>query len=65
MKTIGIAGGSGFVGRHLAQMLQKEGYEAIIFSRSKAKTKAGISYAQWNPSKGQLIPLRSPRFMEW
>ena len=51
--TIGIAGGSGFVGRHLARLLAGQNYEVIIFSRGKEKANADarISFARWNPDK--------------
>lgn len=50
LTTIGLAGGSGFVGMHLASLLKNEGYQVIIFSRGKAKTENGIRFAQWNPA---------------
>ena len=50
MKMIGIAGGSGFVGKHLARMLVRSGYQVIIFSRSAHKTDGNIQYASWDPA---------------
>ena len=33
MKTIGITGGSGFVGTHVSDLLVNAGYRVIIFTR--------------------------------
>lgn len=56
MKTIGVTGGSGFVGQHLCRLLVREGYEVIIFSRSKSGVKPGgaCRYAGWNPDAGTI-----------
>jgi uncharacterized protein (TIGR01777 family) len=54
MKIIGIAGGSGFIGRYLAALLVKEGYGVTIFSRGKARTDGALRYAQWQPDKKQI-----------
>ena len=54
MKTIGIAGGSGFVGRHIAPLLVQEGFEVIIFSRGKAKQEGKIQFANWHPEKKEI-----------
>ncbi|PZF72555.1 TIGR01777 family oxidoreductase [Taibaiella soli] len=50
MQTIGITGGTGFVGHHLATQLQSEGYKVIIFTRSAKQTgDEQLSYAHWDP----------------
>lgn len=49
MRTIGIFGGSGFVGAHIAKQLRERGDAVIIFSRSPRESEAGIRYAQWDP----------------
>lgn len=55
MKTAGIAGGSGFVGRQLAQVLKAKGWEVVIFSRGKAGRKEdGITFAHWDPSQNTI-----------
>lgn len=57
MKTIGITGGSGLVGRHLSKLLADDGYNVIVFTRNpdkKRKYIANTTYALWNPSKGQI-----------
>ncbi len=47
MSTIGIIGGTGFVGSHLSQLLVNEGHSVIIFSRKpKTSNTNGITYAQ-------------------
>jgi uncharacterized protein (TIGR01777 family) len=55
MKTIGITGGTGFVGRHLAMLLVSEGYKVVIFTRSVAAESAepNITYAHWDSEKGE------------
>lgn len=52
MKTIGITGGTGFVGRHLTNLLRAEGHEVIVLTRNpeKYRTEKGLSYAQWDPA---------------
>ncbi|MCD6012780.1 MAG: hypothetical protein K0Q79_2642 [Flavipsychrobacter sp.] len=55
MKTIGITGGTGFIGRHLTQLLVEKGYKVIIFSRSAGKKGDGnVSYAHWDPDKREI-----------
>lgn len=54
MKTVGIAGGSGFVGRHLAKLLIEKGYQVIIFSRSKKPSSENLHFATWQPDKQQI-----------
>jgi uncharacterized protein (TIGR01777 family) len=53
MKTIGITGGSGFVGKRLTALLLSCGHEVVIFTRSipGGPSKKNISYAHWNPDK--------------
>lgn len=55
MKTIGITGGSGFVGRHLASLLAGKGYEVVIFTRKIAQTPENphITYAHWEARGGE------------
>ena len=54
MKTIGITGGTGFVGRHLTALLIRKGYEVVVFTTrvAKRRKKQHISYAHWNPETG-------------
>lgn len=58
-KVIGITGGSGFVGKHLTQVLLSQGYEVVVFTRhpSHQKKKPGFKHAFWNPSQ-QKCDLR-------
>ena len=53
MKTIGITGGSGFIGNTLTSLLVSKGYEVVIFTRNK-RTKSrrpNIHYCHWNAEK--------------
>jgi uncharacterized protein (TIGR01777 family) len=50
MRTIGIFGGSGFVGAHIASQLREAGKEVIIFSRRPKQGTGDVSFAQWDPS---------------
>ncbi|OSZ79000.1 TIGR01777 family protein [Chitinophagaceae bacterium IBVUCB1] len=51
MKTIGITGGTGLIGRVLTHMLTDKGYEVIIFTRSPKATNGQVSYAYWDAYK--------------
>jgi len=53
MNTIGITGGTGFVGQHLTALLLQKGYKVIIFTTRRARTpaKGNVSYAHWHPNK--------------
>lgn len=54
MQTIGITGGTGFVGHHLSDLLRSKGYDVIIFSRSTQESdNKQIKYAYWNPDQKQ------------
>jgi len=48
MKTILIAGGTGFLGKNLAKRYNTIGYEVVILSRSKNKTEDNIIYEKWD-----------------
>ena len=50
MKTILIAGGTGFIGRRIQNLLEKSNYKVSILSRSP-KTKNEF---YWNPTKGEI-----------
>ena len=57
MKTIGITGGTGFVGQHLLKLLADKGYKVIVFTTGSPKKYAensGIRFATWNPGKGTI-----------
>lgn len=56
MKIVGIAGGSGFVGRHLSALLVENGYQVIVFGRNKSARKKteNIQLAYWNPDKKEI-----------
>ncbi len=46
MKIV-IAGGSGFVGQKLTELLLEEGHEVVILTRSEKKRSRNISYVKW------------------
>lgn len=46
MKVV-IAGGSGFIGQHITDVLVKNGHEIIILSRSKKTDSAEVKYVRW------------------
>jgi uncharacterized protein (TIGR01777 family) len=50
MKTIGITGGTGFVGKHLTALLTSKGYYVIIFTRKPANETGdgNTTYALWD-----------------
>ena len=52
MKTIGITGGTGLIGKHLSSLLVNHGYKVIIFTRSPSKytSKQPVTYARWDQS---------------
>lgn len=62
MKSIGITGGTGFVGTHLTEALKRAGYQVIIFTRDpeKHKKKQHVRYAYWCPeeNKCDLVYLK-------
>ena len=54
MRTIGITGGTGFIGHHLTELLIRKDYEVVIFTTRVAKKPARqqVTYAHWDPIKG-------------
>lgn len=47
-KNILISGGSGFVGRHLTDLVIEKGYTVSILSRTEKQNTADISFYKWN-----------------
>lgn len=47
-KNILISGGTGFVGKHLTDLLIAKGYSVFILSRKYRQNTADISYYQWD-----------------
>lgn len=47
MKIV-IAGGSGFVGRQLTQLLLEEGHELVILTRGEQRKERNITYIRWH-----------------
>lgn len=55
MKTIGIAGGTGFVGQYITRQLTDKGYNVTIFTRNPGKYTGNdkVSYATLDADSGQ------------
>ena len=51
MKTILIAGGTGFIGRRIQKLIEKSNYKVSILSRSPKSTENEF---YWNPTKGEI-----------
>jgi uncharacterized protein (TIGR01777 family) len=49
-KTVLLAGGSGLIGKRLAQMLREKGYSVRVLTRSPK----GDNQFFWNPAKGEI-----------
>lgn len=54
MATVLVTGGTGLIGTALVKELVKKGHDIIILSRSARPAEKKISYAQWDPSRGQI-----------
>ncbi len=54
-QTVLITGGTGSIGRRLTQLLQKQGYNVSLLSRS-AKTIPNVTVFQWDIKKGHIDP---------
>lgn len=55
MATIGITGGTGFVGRHLSGLLKDKGCEVVIFTTHPEKRHHGdgLTYSYWDPRRNK------------
>jgi len=51
MRRVVITGGTGFVGKHLSALLEKENYEVVHLSRSRKQGERFRSY-RWDPGSG-------------
>lgn len=56
MATYVITGGTGMVGKFLTNVLLQQSQEVIILTRNPNNqvAKDGLTYAYWNPSKGEI-----------
>ncbi len=55
MQTIGITGGTGFIGTHLVASLLERGNNVIIFTRSIKKTgNRQLTYAHWDAARSSI-----------
>ncbi|MFN4247370.1 MAG: TIGR01777 family oxidoreductase [Flavipsychrobacter sp.] len=54
MKTIGITGGTGLVGRVITRLLVNKGYRVVIFTRHLRPESDGVSYAYWDTNKQDI-----------
>lgn len=48
-KNILLTGGTGFIGKHLTDVLIENGFTVSILSRSNRKNTPSITYYKWNP----------------
>lgn len=48
MGRIVIAGGTGFIGKHITEQARRQGHEVVILSRRSRSGSEGVSYAQWD-----------------
>jgi uncharacterized protein len=55
MKNILIAGGTGLIGQHLAQLLTKKGYQVSLLSRKK-DSNSPYPIFEWNVERGTIDP---------
>lgn len=54
MRTIGITGGSGLIGKHITKLLTAKDYEVVILTRSPRKQgKTGVSEALFDAGAGK------------
>lgn len=51
-KNVLISGGTGFVGKHLTNLLIDNGYSVSILSRSQRQNTADVFYYKWDVSNG-------------
>ena len=52
-----IAGGSGFIGRHLSTLLIKEGHQVVVLTTKKdniVSAENQLRYVYWNPKKNYI-----------
>jgi uncharacterized protein (TIGR01777 family) len=56
MKHILITGGTGLIGTEITAQALKKGYAIRILTRSPKPSEGNVSYAFWNPSKGEIAP---------
>ncbi|HEY0065708.1 MAG TPA: TIGR01777 family oxidoreductase [Flavisolibacter sp.] len=54
MATVLVTGGTGLIGTALVRELTAKGHDIIIMSRSVRTPSKNISYAQWDPARGQI-----------
>ena len=49
-KNVLITGGTGFIGKHLTELLVKNGFSVSILSRNEEQNKADVFYYKWDVS---------------
>ncbi|HJV19009.1 MAG TPA: TIGR01777 family oxidoreductase [Sediminibacterium sp.] len=56
MPVVLITGGTGTVGKRLAEMLLQKGYEVAVLSRKDGDAAAGVRHFRWNPGQNDIDP---------
>lgn len=56
MKIV-IAGGTGFVGKALIQLLQDNGHDLFVLTRHKSRLENGVHYVQWLQQQEQSLEI--------
>lgn len=53
-KNILLTGGTGFIGKHLTDLLIDNGFEVSILSRSDRKNTSSITYYKWDLTRNYI-----------
>lgn len=56
MPAVLITGGTGTVGKRLAEMLLQKGYEVAVLSRKGGDAAAGVRHFRWDPGQNDIDP---------
>ncbi len=64
---VGITGGTGFLGRHLAARLLARGDRVLVYTRDplRARGPDGVRFEAWRPGVQPLPPPPWPSWTRW